>query len=496
MDNSMKKSLGSSIENSQQRQSLYLSKYASLIIEEDMRLMLFNENDKRSGKNGNLSGFINKIFQNNFKLQKLSLKIRQRNKYKEELRRVIDEGLNSVENEIGECSSKNPQMKIYELFSKRLPGKLSSGVLDFLPKNNDKKYNNLSSELKRRFLDEIVNNREKIIDGKVNDYNQGKKAVLEKETVRKESEQIPRKISAVIKDILNNDDFTDKTIDLLLKETNEKYKNRDINSFRVNNESMSILRGLDETTDEYKTYKTNCNYFSSIFEEYSRLPYFEREKIFIYDKYKEIEDAIKEKLAVRLTGYSHSDNYDSKWENWVIPCMIVPDNFYTHWYLVCVKTSRINKQCISKSKPSSFRITNIEIGVKKRYDEIGIELPDSEMDKLLIELAKRDDTQFLSGDEEKIVVDLTKEGKRLYGNLQYLRPRYQRKDDNKKYVVGKKTFECRYTFECTQFQAYVYFFKFGAEANIISPKELRVKLCGCYKDAYDLYNADENNGMG
>jgi hypothetical protein len=88
-------------------------------------------------------------------------------------------------------------------------------------------------------------------------------------------------------------------------------------------------------------------------------------------------------------------------------------------------------------------------------------------------------------DEDKvyeITVRLTEEGKRKYINQVHMRP--PRHID----ATGKSSNgDDVYVFRCTLHQADVYFFKFGAAAEILSPSLLKEKFAQDYADAAALY---------
>ena len=91
---------------------------------------------------------------------------------------------------------------------------------------------------------------------------------------------------------------------------------------------------------------------------------------------------------------------------------------------------------------------------------------------------KKRGVQFLSYKEQKIVIQLTSEGKKKYAALRYLRPTHSGVQDN------------IYTFYCTLNQAEFYFLKFGSDAEILEPAELRERFATAYRTAHMLYNDD------
>ena len=88
--------------------------------------------------------------------------------------------------------------------------------------------------------------------------------------------------------------------------------------------------------------------------------------------------------------------------------------------------------------------------------------------------------QFLLQDSELIRIRFSKRGKAMYESQAHLRPAFtKRREDSD----GSWVFE----FNCTQIQAQYYFFKFGSDAEIISPPELRKEFFEQYSKARSLY---------
>ena len=83
---------------------------------------------------------------------------------------------------------------------------------------------------------------------------------------------------------------------------------------------------------------------------------------------------------------------------------------------------------------------------------------------------------FLIGEEEEIIVRLSKTGEKMYRNTLFLRPVLRQIDES----------GCHH-FHCTRMQARQYFIRFGAEAEIISPTDLRKEFADMYRKALDLY---------
>ncbi|WP_456297519.1 hypothetical protein [Catonella morbi] len=84
--------------------------------------------------------------------------------------------------------------------------------------------------------------------------------------------------------------------------------------------------------------------------------------------------------------------------------------------------------------------------------------------------------QFMRGESHEIKIRLNEEGQKLYNRILHLRPKYVRIEEKNIYV-----------FDCSLKQIEYYFFKFGKEAEIISPPQLREKFKNDHLEAYEVY---------
>ncbi len=84
------------------------------------------------------------------------------------------------------------------------------------------------------------------------------------------------------------------------------------------------------------------------------------------------------------------------------------------------------------------------------------------------------------GNESEIYVKLTKAGVNKYHRQTHLRPSLVREQEDGVYV-----------FKCTTVQAEFYFFKFGKDAEILFPIDLRERFESMYKDAANIYQLRE-----
>ena len=86
----------------------------------------------------------------------------------------------------------------------------------------------------------------------------------------------------------------------------------------------------------------------------------------------------------------------------------------------------------------------------------------------------------MMGNESEIHVKLTKAGVNKYRRQTHLRPPLIREQEEGVYV-----------FKCTTAQAEFYFFKFGKDAEILLPIDLRGQFKAMYEAAANIYQLRE-----
>mgnify|MGYP004522613943 CR=1 FL=1 len=237
--------------------------------------------------------------------------------------------------------------------------------------------------------------------------------------------------------------------------------------YHIDNENCSYL--LDDS-NENKYYRSPGPYMCSVIEEYCSLPFIKRERIFRKEVYETVEDACKYSKLLKVKA----DYYGKEQVFYVYPYKIVPDPFHTQSYLVCY--SRKAEEDDSTKIIASFSMARLNIS---RKTSRSFYLNADEINALKKSLSK-DSPAYLVGKPEKIEVRLTKKGKQSYQARLYSRPeRITSKDTSSSDDI--------YKFNCTQQQAFNYFFSFGPEAEIISPQKLRDRFHNTYKNSLVRY---------
>lgn len=258
-----------------------------------------------------------------------------------------------------------------------------------------------------------------------------------------------------------------------LKENAANYKSGHGEKFRINKESLDLLRESSE--DEY--YDGNVGkYLKAIFEEYSEKPTYIREQIFFYDIVERIQTAIINQRKLKITLNDRITVKEDKTYNrkfYVAPYKIEQDFTKTYNYLIgySLEIDRDDET----EKPCCFRISRInKINVQSSMGAKISKEKSKELDNLLVERT----VMFMSSEPIDIVIKFTDKGLESFRRQLYMRPRTYTIDKNDKHI---------YTFRCSEVQAINYFFKFGWDSNIISPVELHDKIKLRYSRSLKTY---------
>jgi predicted DNA-binding transcriptional regulator YafY len=216
-------------------------------------------------------------------------------------------------------------------------------------------------------------------------------------------------------------------------------------------------------------------YMGAVFEEYAMLPFVERERMYSHSLFESIEDAIEFKRAINIIYTQDKVPY------FVIPHFLETDKLSMYNYLVGY-ARRAGSQDKTLSI-HSFRLSKIHSVEIDRHLKPGLgELSSNQRAEQLARIKKSREklgTMFIS-DEDKttqIEVRLTPKGKQKYIEQVHMRPSGQLKPDS----------DDVYIFICPQRQAEYYFWKFGDDAEVLSPPALREKFSAKYKEALEQY---------
>lgn len=233
--------------------------------------------------------------------------------------------------------------------------------------------------------------------------------------------------------------------------------------YRINTANLSYLQS--EECQESEPYQQKLGlYLKCILEEYAALPYRERECIFFREWYEIVSQAIETHSLLKITTRKNKKFY-------VHPYSLEADTLSTRLYLTGL--SKKVESANAEKSPASFRIPNFhDVKILRQSGRLTKE----EIAQLKEALSSRK-VQFLLDPEEEIRIRFTEGGIKKYNSLVYMRPTFD----------PAKTKGYEYVFHCTLKQAEYYFFKFGEDAQILSPPDLRRRFTELYDRALSIY---------
>ena len=222
-------------------------------------------------------------------------------------------------------------------------------------------------------------------------------------------------------------------------------------------------------------------FLRAFFEEYTSLPTYRREEIYLKDFVDKISNAkkdgkkIKVYLAPRFNDYAQEIRQSVYY---VSPYKIERDPSNNFNYLVGYAQEERDGQPLEGKIPS-FRLSNIaDIRVCSKKSLLTKPQHFARIEKDIREKG----IQFLAGTALKVTVKFTQKGLDNLKHQLYMRP------FNRKLLEGTTD---TYVFTCTKVQAINYFFKFGKHAYIVEPVWLREEFKKRYLVNYNSYKEKE-----
>ncbi len=278
-----------------------------------------------------------------------------------------------------------------------------------------------------------------------------------------------------IKDVIGDDDIIlNKLVDNYEQELSKELLNNraNVNSkiidiknkvkeakFKLNNENFDIITNSLDVSHKFYNNKDRL-YINAVFEEYTKLKGYEREKIY-FKKYLDIHLLSKEKYKVQITlvsgfkfNFTALDYYT--------------DDTQSYLYLAGIRDASNGE-----NKPFCFRVSNIVKMVILTNETTNKRVLDG-LDKKI----KQNGIMYFTQELSEFKIKLTKEGIELYNKTFNMRPNvYNIEDDI-------------YTFYSTEFQIKTYFFKFGDKALVLSPSSLNEDFLKEYENAVKVYKKE------
>ena len=284
---------------------------------------------------------------------------------------------------------------------------------------------------------------------------QEKKSVLFSqinESIRAHSSLNEQKISDIAADIL-------QCIDLRTYQSEkQKYDiSLSIKPTRRSSEDINYIQNclLDNST--------LSNYFRNMFSSYTLLPQDKRETIIFKQNFDLINEALKNKTKLYFTTQK------STIPHIVSPYKIANSKEELFNYLLCEYNDL----------PYSFRMSRIrQVKVLNEAAEIK-----EEYVSVFEDMAKYGPqySYEIHKPQVQIKVKLNKYGQKQYKSIYLHRPQYTKIEND------------IYYFDCSRSQAFQYFTRFGANAQILEPEDLREDLHKFFSNAERLYRKNQGH---
>lgn len=236
--------------------------------------------------------------------------------------------------------------------------------------------------------------------------------------------------------------------------------------YHINQDNVEYLLNL---CDEELEYKKPGIYIRSVIEEYCSKPFIEREAIYRKDVYDKTTQAIKNQNILKIRSPQDRNPKGNIFH--VYPYRIVPDPYNTQSYLVCYTLPVGGSD--KKMTLASFSMARLNMPIMLNSH---FSLSKEEVRNIETQLSSNTPA-YLLGESVEISVKLSERGKETYKKKLFSRPQLVKILDDDIFV-----------FYCTPLQARNYFFSFGADAVIISPKELRDHFVRNYESAHAMYD--------
>lgn len=199
---------------------------------------------------------------------------------------------------------------------------------------------------------------------------------------------------------------------------------------------------------------------------YSEKPFSQRERIIFKDNYDMLVSCCKKSLPVSFVMAGKPEIVHE-----VIPYMVVtgPEEMYN--YLLCQEEDGLTHQL----KAQAYRLNRIR-GLNRSTKTAALQ----DGVKQRLEVMRKQGPQYAINDDTEVCVRLTSKGRGMYNKIYFGRPAYMREEN--------KPDGCYQYYQCSHNQLELYFRRFGAEAEIISPEPLRDRIAEFYRLASQAYN--------
>ncbi len=276
-----------------------------------------------------------------------------------------------------------------------------------------------------------------------------------------------------------------KTIEFLLSEYRSKLTNHYLYELPPKEKAFTIrlqnkiYKTLCTEPLQDKCYKSTGEYIRAILEDYTSKSLFQREIIY----FREMHEIIRSKLLIPQKNRSlttiKSRSVTGILQTFrVKPYALSKESDASYHYLIALSKLASDKNSVYK--PAAFRLSRIE----EFYDTPGYgsgKITEKEK-KAVEDSIKMKSIPYLLNDINDYTVELTPSGIIKYKTILHLRPIADSSKTEHLHSGGKIMH-----FTCTYRQIENYFFQFGKEAKLISPKKDAERFKSAYKAAYEAY---------
>lgn len=204
-------------------------------------------------------------------------------------------------------------------------------------------------------------------------------------------------------------------------------------------------------------------YFCKMLMSYCAKPIYERERIVFSDNCERINEAIESKRCLSFSTIWNSDRHN------VVPYGLVVGRDEMFNYLLCAEISKDDGSYSART----YRLNRIN---DLTYYSSGYYI--DEKIRSYLERMKSD-AAYAINDDEETCVRLTEIGKKNYNRIYFGRPNVERIDGD------------LYYFRCSRTQLEFYFRRFGKDAVVLKPKQIKDDITEFFKEAYLTYNTEE-----
>ena len=243
----------------------------------------------------------------------------------------------------------------------------------------------------------------------------------------------------------------------------------------LNEDAVSFLRSKDFSHEETVFKGKLSSFFKAVLEEYSMLPYYEREKIVFKKTLDSLIPMCRTNLSEKLyhTVVQICNNRNKKDIIYhVIPFHCGLDIANTYNYLLCYARQKESEEW----HVMKFRLSHIRL-LPDTKDALRIRIPKEAADMLNDWI--RNGFRMFNNEIVHVKVKFTETGERLYGIIRHHRPPVTRKNGS------------IYEFECSEYEAINYFTSFTGEAVVLEPLSLRQELYKRFKNGVSQYALPE-----